>query len=56
LAWATLTPEDLWKLINEEAQKNYGFELNWYGDSMFKIRFCVIAAFFRHRENTVLTI
>ena len=31
VAWATLTPEDLWKLIVEETQKNFGFELSWYG-------------------------
>lgn len=28
VAWATLTPEELWKLIDEETQKNFGFELN----------------------------
>lgn len=27
VAWATLTPEDLWKLIEEETKKNFGFEL-----------------------------
>lgn len=31
VAWATLTPDDLWKLIVEETQKNFGFELSWYG-------------------------
>ena len=31
VAWATLTPEDLWKLIEEETKKNFGFELAWYG-------------------------
>lgn len=28
VAWATLTPEELWKLIVEETKTNFGFELN----------------------------
>lgn len=28
--WAALTPEELWKSIAEETQKNFGFELKWY--------------------------
>lgn len=29
VAWATLTPEELWKLIADDTEKQFGFELNW---------------------------
>ncbi|XP_020613853.1 clustered mitochondria protein homolog [Orbicella faveolata] len=28
VAWATLTPEELWKLIADDTEKQFGFELN----------------------------
>jgi len=30
VAWATLTPEELWKLIADDTEKQFGFELNWF--------------------------
>lgn len=35
VAWATLTPEELWKLIVDDTEKHFGFELNWYGLALF---------------------
>lgn len=35
VAWATLTPEELWKSIVDDTEKQFGFELKWYG-FMFK--------------------
>ena len=29
VAWATLTPEELWKLIADDTEKQFGFELKW---------------------------
>ena len=31
VAWATLTPEELWKSIVDDTEKQFGFELKWYG-------------------------